>query len=695
MIVRRPLTPDLFRRIATVAAATTAAIAVAALVGWTFDVAALRTLVWTDRVAMNPMTAVAFLLAGGSLWLLRDPQADWQTRTAGVAAGVGVVLVAAASVATHRLFPGHGIDEWLFSTRLHGNVMAPNTAVCFVAVGLTLATLDLPRRWGPRPSQVFLTIAVALSLLTFAGHLYGVANLYRVGTFIPMAPNTAVAFGTMCLGLVCCRVDRDPAATLTADSAGGLMARRLLPAAIFVPLALGWMRLAGQRAGWYDLEFGLSLYSLGMVATFAGLIGWNARDLKRLDKARMEARELVDRQNERVAEAAESERAAHAALARSSRDLEHERFLLHTLLDNLPDSLYFKDAESRFLRISRAQAAWFGIDDPADAIGRTDADFFSEEHARRALTDEAEVMRSGRPLLGIEEKETWPDGRETWVVTSKLPLRDAGGKVIGTFGISRDVTGRKRVLEELRQAKEAAEAAGTAAQAANRAKSAFLANMSHEIRTPMNAVLGMTELVLDTTLTDSQREYLQMVHTSGEALLALLDDILDFSKIEAGKIELERVRFGLRDCLGDAVKTLGVRADAKGLELALHVGTDVPDTLVGDPNRLRQVVVNLVGNAIKFTERGEVVVDVLVAESEEGESGGNREVEYGSRSTALGDSLLGNGPTSGEATPAVLPLPPLSPSPLPGVRAAFAGPAPARRDAPHLGSRHGDRHPGG
>jgi two-component system sensor histidine kinase/response regulator len=205
----------------------------------------------------------------------------------------------------------------------------------------------------------------------------------------------------------------------------------------------------------------------------------------------------------------------------------------------------------------------------------------------------------------VEYRVRRRDGEYRWFKTRGVPIRDSEGNTIKWFGTCTDITDGKRAEDQLRQLKDAAEAA-------NRAKDEFLANVSHEIRTPMNAILGMTDLVLDTPLAEDQRQCLNTVKSAADNLLGIINDLLDFSKIESGKLMLDLCDYSLRTVVGDTLRALAVRAHRKGLELVCNVQPDVPDSLVGDPGRLRQVILNLVGNAIKFTEQGEVVVRVTV-----------------------------------------------------------------------------------
>jgi PAS domain S-box-containing protein len=290
--------------------------------------------------------------------------------------------------------------------------------------------------------------------------------------------------------------------------------------------------------------------------------------------------------------------------------LSEERKVLRALIDNVPDFMYVKDAHCRFLVANLAVARQMGAESPNELVGKTDFDYYPSDLAKTFYEDELRVIRTGQAEVNREEAGLDAQGHVSQVLTTQVPLRDKTGRVTGLAGIGRDITHIKETQEEMKRAREAAEAA-------SRAKSEFLANMSHEIRTPLNGVIGMTDLALETQLTPEQREYLETVKMSGDSLLTVINDILDFSKIEAGKIDLEAIDFNLRDLLEATLKTLALRADEKGLELLCEVAPELPENVRGDSSRLRQVVTNLVGNAIKFTEAGEVALRVLLDRRED------------------------------------------------------------------------------
>ncbi len=283
---------------------------------------------------------------------------------------------------------------------------------------------------------------------------------------------------------------------------------------------------------------------------------------------------------------------------RAEAQLQRSELRYRTLATHSPVGIFQSDATGARVYHNESWCAMTGL--PADRAagnGWLDALHSDDRERVRAAW---ERVRTGGGMGELEYRFVRPDGEVVHVLGRTVALRDASGTPDGYIGIVTDVSALKR--------------AQAAAETANRSKSEFLANMSHEIRTPLNGVIGMTELALDTELTDEQQEYLTTAKASADALLRVINDILDFSKIEAGKLDLDPTDFSLRTTLGGCLKTLAGRAHDKGLELTDDIGPEVPDALVGDGGRLRQILVNLVGNALKFTDHGEVVVRVAVAE---------------------------------------------------------------------------------
>jgi signal transduction histidine kinase/DNA-binding response OmpR family regulator len=308
--------------------------------------------------------------------------------------------------------------------------------------------------------------------------------------------------------------------------------------------------------------------------------------------------------------------------ARLFEAAQETRRRMADIIDFLPDATLVIDRQGKVIAWNHALEVMTEVK-ASDMLGKGDYEYSLPFYGERRpiLIDlvllqyeemekkYANIKRHGTILEG-EAIVPRLRGESAYLYATASALRNAKGEIIGAIETIRDISDRKRAEQELEQAKADAEEARQQAEAANQAKSAFLAMMSHEIRTPMNAIIGMSGLLMDTSLNPDQREFAETIRSSGDSLLTIINDILDFSKIEAGKMTLEEQPFDLRECIEASLDLMKVRASEKGLELAYQMDPGVPPAVLGDVTRLRQVLINLLGNAVKFTEQGEILLTV-------------------------------------------------------------------------------------
>lgn len=285
---------------------------------------------------------------------------------------------------------------------------------------------------------------------------------------------------------------------------------------------------------------------------------------------------------------------------RTTTALASKEAHLSTLVRTIPDLIWLKDEEGVYLACNPTFERFFGATEE-EIVGKTDYDFVSKELADFFREHDRRAMENPKGSTNEEALTFAIGGHHGHFETVKTPTHNRDGELVGVLGIAREITERKLLTESLQRAKEEAEMAA-------RAKSSFLANMSHEIRTPMNAIIGLTELALRTALTPRQQDYLDKVHSAANSLLGLLNDILDFTKIEAGKLPVEAIPFPLEQVFAGVAAIMAIQIEDKGLELHFSQGPGVPGHLIGDPLRLRQVLTNLASNAMKFTERGDIII---------------------------------------------------------------------------------------
>jgi PAS domain S-box-containing protein len=313
--------------------------------------------------------------------------------------------------------------------------------------------------------------------------------------------------------------------------------------------------------------------------------------------------------------------------------LSEANALLKALMDNMPDHIYFKDLQSRFIRTSKSQATLLGLSDPTEAIGKSDFDFFP--HAARSYGEEQQVMMSGKPLIDLEEWVVWPDGHETWVLTTKMPLRDSDGQTIGIFGISHDITERKRTEQEIKQLNADLEKQAEKLQAANKELEAFSYSVSHDLRAPLRAIDGYTRILVEdyeSVLDAEGKRICGIISREARRMGQLIDDLLAFSRL--GRKEMYTSKVDMR---GMAVSVLNeLLKEEERARLDFQIGK-LPSAR-GDASLLRQVWFNLLANAIKFTSKKERALIEIGSKTNKNEliyyvrdTGAGFDMEYGNK----------------------------------------------------------------
>lgn len=321
-----------------------------------------------------------------------------------------------------------------------------------------------------------------------------------------------------------------------------------------------------------------------------------------------------------------------------SRDITHqkqveeelirEKDLLQTLMNNIPESIYFKNRNLVYTKANLAQAELAGVSHAKVLIGKTDSDLYPPLTAEKIQHEDRTVMETGKPIINQLEQVKDSAKNKKWLSISKVPIRDEKSEeVVGVLGVLRDVTSEEIFKDELRLAKNRAEEA-------NRSKSLFLANMSHEIRTPLNGVIGMSDILKRTELNEEQQELINVIVKSGNNLMTIINDILDFSKIESGKLDLEAQPISVRTIIEDVADVLYFKANDKDLDLITYIDPQIPDYIIGDSVRLRQVLTNLVNNAIKFTPKGDVLISAELDKCDKNE----QNILFKVRDTGIGIS---------------------------------------------------------
>jgi PAS domain S-box-containing protein len=576
------------------------------LVGWALDSPFLEATGISAGPRMNPFSALSLLcLAATWFSLFRLGHPRLAHLIALVPLSIGVFRLLEYGTGTNSRF-----DLLLFHKRIlnqaHPNQIAPNSA--FMIAGLAMAMmLSGRKRWRDEMSAWLAICTGTVPFFAILGYASQLGSLYGIALPTPMALNTAVAGLLLTVAILANLRETNPVRPFSSPTSGGLMARRLFPVALGIPTVASLMLSTAVNRALLDRATASAVFSIAVVILVAVVIHRTASRLDEFDTTRTRQSETIQEQNRQL-----------TGLVHQLQSRSDELAVAHSSLNAVLDAatqvgIVGLDTSGTIRFFNAGAEAILGFRS-ADVVGAiTLAAFCETPTALDSL-----VSKAGKGA--INESDVTMIRRDGTGFTANVSVtlqHDERRAPRGYLAVIRDITEARRHEALLREAKQLAESAA-------RSKSDFLATMSHEIRTPMNGVIGMTGLLLDTALSDEQREYAATIRNSGESLLGILNDILDFSKIEAGKLELEDIDFDLYTTIEECAEIVASGAHRKGLELILPARIAEWDLVSGDQGRLRQILLNLVSNAVKFTAAGEVAIEVSIAPEAHAGEGSNR-----------------------------------------------------------------------
>lgn len=534
-----------------------------ALVGWVWDLDTIRRIL-PGTVSMNPLTAIAFMVGGFSLWM-HGTEAPQRPKFWPEALALLVLMIGFWRLMGYVFEWEVGIDQWLFAEKLatdlagQPNRMSPNAALNFVFLGCGLLLMNRTSRRGVRLTEVFAILLGFVSLLALLGYVYQVSWLYGVVSFIPMALPTAVVFHLLAIGLLLARRDQGWVRLVLSESPGGSLVRHLLPILLPALVLLGWLRLAGERHGFFEAEMGTTLYTVMAILIVWGLIWWSARSLHRADKSR---RRVED---------------------------ELERFFSLSL-----DMLCICGRDGRFKRINHAFSEILGY--PIEELMQNPfMDYVHPEDLERTLR-EVEKINAGEPSMHFENRYRCKDGSYRWLWWKSHYLAE-GGLIYAT---ARDVTEQKQVQEDIRQLNETLQERATQLDASNQELEAFSYSVSHDLRAPLRGISGFAQALEEhskAVLDETAQSYLLRVRRAADRMGYLIDDLLKLSRLTRAEMHLEPVNLSHQ---AEAILAqLKQRDPQRQVEWVVQ-----PEVVVTADAALMHVLLeNLLENAWKFTSK--------------------------------------------------------------------------------------------